>query len=61
MSQPQVTNPPPAMTKLLPPYTAVRLTWALTGQFGKGPESQNVYALADKVLKDIREKAKGSP
>lgn len=48
-------------TKLLPPCTAVRLTWALTGQFPKGPESQNIYALADKVLKDIQGQAKGGP
>ena len=48
-------------TKLLPPFTAVRLTWALTGQFPKGPESQNIYALADKVLRDIQGQAKGGP
>jgi len=48
-------------TKLLPPFTAVRLTWALTGQFPKDPESQNIYALADKVLKDIQGQAKGGP
>ena len=48
-------------TKLLPPFTAIRLTWALTGQFPKGPESHNIYALADRVLKDIQGQAKGGP
>ncbi|MCK4698264.1 MAG: hypothetical protein KAT53_08175 [Dehalococcoidia bacterium] len=48
-------------TKLLPPFAAVRLTWALTAQFSKGAESQNISVLADKVLKDIHGQAKGGP
>lgn len=48
-------------TKLLPPFAAVRLTWALTGQFSKGSESQNIYDLADKVLRDIQAQAKNGP
>lgn len=48
-------------TKLLPPFAAVRLTWALTAQFPKGAESHNISVLADKVLKDIHGQAKGGP
>ena len=49
-------------TKLLPPEDAVRLAWALTGQFTKAEDSQHIYAFsADKVLKDIQGQAKGGP
>lgn len=46
-----------AQTTLLPPFTAVRLAWALTGKFSKEPGSQDIAALAEKVLKDIQEQA----
>ena len=48
-------------TKLLPPFAAVRLTWALTAQFPKGAESHNISVLADKILKDIHSQAQDGP
>ncbi|NVL91233.1 MAG: hypothetical protein HWN69_09650 [Desulfobacterales bacterium] len=46
-------------TTLLPPDIAVRIAWALTGQFSKSKQSKDIYLLADKQLKDIQEKAIG--
>ncbi|MBI4289107.1 MAG: hypothetical protein HY671_11865 [Chloroflexi bacterium] len=49
---------PAEKTKLLPPFTAIRLAWALTGSFVKDPgSSKNVAVLAEKVLKDIQDRA----
>lgn len=45
-------------TALLPPFTALRLAWALTGKFSKeSAASQEIAVLAEKVIKDIQEQA----
>lgn len=44
-------------TALLPPFTALRLAWALTGQFPKDGSSQNIAILGDKIVKDTQEAA----
>lgn len=44
-------------TALLPPFTALRLAWALTGQFPKDVSSHNIAVLAEKILKDTQDAA----
>ena len=49
-----------AMTNLLPPFTAVRLAWALTGAFSNDPESKLSAVMAETTLKDIQDRAKSN-
>jgi hypothetical protein len=44
-------------TMLLPPVSAVRLTWARTGQFPDDEHPKTSAAINESVLKDIKEKA----
>ena len=49
----------PDVTRLLPPPTAVKLAWALTGFFVKdNTESKDIATEAKKLLDDITERAK---
>lgn len=45
------------MTTLLPPVSAVRMVWALTGAFSKDEHSKQSAVLMEAVLKDIKERA----
>jgi len=44
-------------TFLLPPTTAVRIVWALTGGFSNDPHSQRAAVYAEQSLKNIESKA----
>jgi len=47
----------PQATSLLPPLTAVRMVWALTGAFAKEEQSKHAALLVEARLKDISERA----
>lgn len=45
-------------TMLLPPVSAVRIVWALTGAFSNDEHSKQSAVLTEAALKDIKERAK---
>lgn len=44
-------------TKLLPPFTAVRLAWAITGKFSKDETTKSTALIAEDALKRIQTQA----
>ena len=48
----------PKQTFLLPPTTAVRIVWALTGSFSDDVHSQRAAEFAEQILKNIESRAK---
>lgn len=47
-----------ATTYLLPPFSAIRMVWALTGSFSDNEQSKLLAASAEAELKDIKDQAK---
>lgn len=45
------------MSTLLPPVTAIRMVWALTGKFSDNEESKITATLTEAILKSIQERA----
>ena len=50
-----------ATALLLPPVTAVRMAWALTGAFANDEHSKQSAVIVENALKDIRERAQSDP
>lgn len=48
-----------SFTALLPPPSAVRLTWARTGKLSDDPVSNTAATVAEAVLREIRDRADG--
>jgi hypothetical protein len=48
-------------TKLLPPFTGVRMAWAFTGEFSNDPNSQISSNLVLATLKDLEQKSQSDP
>ena len=44
-------------TSFLPPFTAIRMVWALTGSFSNDEHSKHAALLAESRLKDIQQLA----
>ncbi len=53
----QTAPPPVQATKVLPPFTAVRLAWAIAGRFASSPESKLSAQVAEQTLKDLSAQA----
>jgi hypothetical protein len=51
----------PSTTRILPPFTAVRLAWAIAGKFASRGESKLCAQVAERTLKDLSEHAAKDP
>jgi len=48
-------------TKLLPPFTCVRLAWAIASKFSKDDDTKLSATIAEEALKSIKSQAAKDP